>query len=44
MRPDPGNFDGVVRLDCDLPPEEKRVYSAYEKKRNLRNTTIPRKL
>ncbi len=40
MRPDPGNFDGVVRLDCDLPPEEKRVYAAYEKKRNLRNTPI----
>ena len=44
MRPDPGNFDGVVRLDCDLPPEEKRIYSAYEKKRNSRKITIPRKL
>jgi hypothetical protein len=44
MRPDPGNFGGVVRLDCDLPPEEKRVYSAYEKKRNSRKITILRKL
>jgi hypothetical protein len=44
MRPDPGNCDGVVRLDCDLPPEAKRIYSAYEKKRNLRNAGISRKL
>jgi hypothetical protein len=40
----PGPVDGVVRLDCDLPPEEKRVYSAYEKKRNFRNRTISRKI
>jgi len=31
---DPGNFDVVVRLDCDLQPEEKRIYGAYEKKHN----------
>ena len=43
MRPGPGAVEGPVRLDCDLLPQEKRVYSAYEKKRRLRNTPRQKK-